>query len=180
MRAGDKNTKYFHYITKVRRNRLNLSSIQDSNEVIHRGQKQIALVAQEYFQSLFGNNVDNTRLYTEVFGTFQRRVIDEMNADLTRNVSLEEIKEAIFDIGAHRAPGPDGFYAIFYHQYWEDIKPEVVAEVTNFFEDGILDPQLNHTNLCLIPKVYPPAGMAEFRPIALCNVYPIKSSPKYW
>ncbi|WZY89335.1 hypothetical protein YC2023_046070 [Brassica napus] len=28
----------------------------------------------------------------------------------------------------------------------------------------------NHTNLCLIPKIYPPTGMKDFRPIALCNV----------
>lgn len=33
-----------------------------------------------------------------------------------------------------------------------------------------MDHQLSHTNICLIPKVYPPTGMKEFRPIALCNV----------
>lgn len=45
-------------------------------------------------------------------------------------ISLEEIHEALFDIGAHKAPGPYGFSAIFYHQYWQNIKAEVVAEVT--------------------------------------------------
>lgn len=74
LRAGDKNTKYFYSITKMRWNRLNLTSIQDSDGVVHRGQKQIAHVAQEYFQSLFGNTIDNSRLYTEVFGTFQKIV----------------------------------------------------------------------------------------------------------
>lgn len=170
LRAGDKNTKYFHSITKMKRNRMHLSSIQDSNGVIHRGQKQIALVAQEYFQTLFRNTEDNSQLYADIFGTFQRRVTDEMNADLTKDVTIEEIQAALFDIGAHKAPGPDGFSAIFYHQYWEDIQPEIVAEVQKFFDEGILDPLLNHTNLCLIPKVYPPTGMTEFRPIALCNV----------
>ena len=60
-----------HIVAPVR---LNLTSIQDSNGVVHRGQKQIAHVAQEYFQSLFGNTIDNSRLYTEVFGTFQKIV----------------------------------------------------------------------------------------------------------
>ena len=170
LRAGDKNTKYFHSIAKVKRNRLNLSSIQDSNGVVHRGQRQIAQVAQEYFQNLFGNSNANTSLYPEVFGSFQRRVTTEMNADLIKEVSEEEIREAMFDIGAHKTPGPDGFSAVFYHQYWEDIKEDIVTEVKGFFQEGNLDPQLNHTNLCLIPKVYPPTGMTEFRPIALCNV----------
>ncbi|KAF8109207.1 hypothetical protein N665_0101s0035 [Sinapis alba] len=87
LHAGDKNTKYFHSVTKVRRHRLHLSSIQDCIRVVHRGQKQIALVAQDYFQSLFGNTVDNSRLYTKVLGTFQTRVTNEMNENLTRNLT---------------------------------------------------------------------------------------------
>ncbi|KAF8080643.1 hypothetical protein N665_0930s0001 [Sinapis alba] len=100
LRSGDKNTKYFHSVTKVRRHRLHLSSIQDSNGVVHRGQKQIALVAQDYFQSLFGNTVDNSRLYTEVFGTFQKRVTDEMNDNLTRNLTehLARMDSLLFSI----------------------------------------------------------------------------------
>ena len=39
-----------------------------------------------------------------------------------------------------------------------------------FFTAEEFDEQLNHTNICLIPKIYPPTSMSEFRPIALCNV----------
>lgn len=73
-------------------------------------------------------------------------------------------------MGSHRTPGPDGFSALFYQRFWEDTKTEIVQEVISFFQGEGLDAQHNHTNLCLIPKVYPPTGMAEFRPIALCNV----------
>lgn len=45
-----------------------------------------------------------------------------------------------------------------------------MREIVVFFNEGSMDDQHNHTNLCLIPKVYPPTGMSEFRPIALCNV----------
>lgn len=41
-----------------------------------------------------------------------------MNQDLTREVTEDEIKEAVLDIGPHRAPGPDGFTADFYHKLW--------------------------------------------------------------
>ncbi|KAF8092597.1 hypothetical protein N665_0410s0009, partial [Sinapis alba] len=100
LRSGDKNTKYFHSVTKVRLHRLHLSSIQDSNGVFHRGQKQIALVAQDYFQSLFGNSVDNSRLHIEIFGTFQKRVTDEMNDNLIRNLieHLAQMDSLLFSI----------------------------------------------------------------------------------
>lgn len=41
----------------------------------------------------------------------------EMNEDLVRDISDEEIKNTVFQIGPHKAPGPDGFTAVFYHQH---------------------------------------------------------------
>lgn len=124
----------------------------------------------DYFQGLFSSSPINPSLYNEVFEGFQALITNEMNADLTRGETAEEIQQAMFDIGPHRAPGPDGFTAVFYHQFWDDLKPEIVEEITAFFERGELDQQINHTNLRLILKVYPPSNMSEFRPIALCNV----------
>lgn len=81
-----------------------------------------------------------------------------------------EFKRLYLTLDHTKAPGSDGFTAVFYQKFQEDLKPEIMKEFENFFERGIFDEQHNHTNLCLIPKVYPPSGMKEFRPIALCNV----------
>lgn len=43
-------------------------------------------------------------------------------------------------------------------------------EVKNFFENGVFVKAMNHTNLCLIPKMEAARHMSDFRPIALCNV----------
>ena len=170
LRAGDRNTSYFHAVTKATRSRNNIGAIQDDNGVIHRGHKNIARVAENYFQSLYASEETDQNTYNTVFNGFQSRVSEDMNRDLTRAITEEEVLEAILDIGPHKAPGPDGFTAVFYHKLWEDLKPEVMKEIKDFFDRDYLDPQINHTNLCLIPKIYPPTGMKEFRPIALCNV----------
>ena len=39
-----------------------------------------------------------------------------------------------------------------------------------FFTAETLDPRLNQTNICLIPKTDRPCEMTEFQPISLCNV----------
>lgn len=70
--------------------------------------------------------------------------------------------DVVLDMGPHRAPGLDGFTAVFYQRFWEDLKPEIMKEISDFFERGEFDKQHNHTNLCLIPKIYPPIGMTEF------------------
>jgi len=93
-----------------------------------------------------------------------------MNNDLTRPVTIDEIKKAVFSIGPHRAPGLDGFTCNFYHQFWEDINLAIIMEVKKFFEYNYLEQTHNHTNLCLILKIFVPSTMADFRQITLCNV----------
>ena len=170
LRAGDRNTKYFHAVARGKRIRNRITTIQDENGVRRKGHKEVSEVAVKYFEDLYSSSPVDQGVYDEVFTGFHSRVSPEMNADLTQGVTMAEIQQAAFDIGPHKAPGPDGFSAVFYHQFWEDLKPEIMQEVADFFERGELDRQLNHTNLCLIPKVYPPTGMSQFRPIALCNV----------
>ncbi|XP_009124577.2 uncharacterized protein LOC103849567 [Brassica rapa] len=170
LRSGDRNTRYFHAVTKARRTRNTISSIQDEHGVIRKGHKEVAEVATTYFQNLFSSEEINLNLYNEVFLGFTPRVTQDMNDDLTKPITEEEVQAALFDMGPHRAPGPDGFSAVFYQKFWSECKADIMEEIDKFFNTGELDQQHNHTNLCLIPKIYPPMGMKEFRPIALCNV----------
>ena len=46
----------------------------------------------------------------------------------------------------------------------------VIIDVLDFLNNGNMLPNINHTNIVLIPKVKNPKRMSEFRPISLCNV----------
>ena len=46
----------------------------------------------------------------------------------------------------------------------------VVLAVLDFLNNGNMLPEINRTNIVLIPKVKNPERMSEFRPISLCNV----------
>lgn len=155
----------------MKKARNKLVAIEDSNGVNQRGDKKIAEVAGNYFSELYTSNPASDQVYQQIFEGFQAKITDDINRDLIRDISDEEINEAIFSIGPHKAPGPDGFTGDFYHHFWDDIRPAIVKEVKEFFEDGKMDQIPNHTNLCLIPKVDSPMSMAEFRPTALCNVF---------
>lgn len=78
-------------------------------------------------------------MYERVFAGFQNKVTDEVNADITRGVTEDEIQEVMFDIGPHRALEPDGFIVVLYHFYWDDLKIEILEEVQQFFAIGDLD-----------------------------------------
>ena len=80
------------------------------------------------------------------------KISADMNEDLCRAFSPEEISDALFQMGPLKAPGPDGFPARFFQRYWEVVKDDVVAAVQGFFRDGYLPLESMTQLLCLFLK----------------------------
>lgn len=96
-------------------------------------------------------------------------VTTEMNDTLLAQVTMEEVKAATFQLGASKAPGPDGLTGMFYQSHWEVIKEDIYRAVQNFFSSGSLPVALNRTAITLIPKTPNPECLDQYRPISLCN-----------
>uniref|UniRef100_A0A803PQY7 Reverse transcriptase domain-containing protein n=1 Tax=Cannabis sativa TaxID=3483 RepID=A0A803PQY7_CANSA len=100
---------------------------------------------------------------------FTEGVSAEENASISRCLTVEEIRSVVFAMHPLKSPGPDGFSGIFYRKYWRIVGAKVCKIVQGFFEDQSVCPNLNHTFLCLIPKVTNASRFDQFRPISLCN-----------
>ena len=67
----------------------------------------------------------------EVLGLFPRMITDEMNEDLTKEITEEEIRYTLHSFQKGQSPGPDGFTVEFYKGFYDLIKkdiPKVVRE----------------------------------------------------
>ena len=104
-----------------------------------------------FFQNLFTRDdyVNPDVLMTLV----EERVTSNMNDQLYKEFSEEEIGDALFQIGPLKAPGPDGFPARFFQQNWKVMKDEVVHAVREFFRPGIMPEGVNESAIVLIPKI---------------------------
>jgi len=107
--------------------------------------------------------------YQPVLEQCPSTVTEEMNEALIRQVTKEEVQQAVFQMGATKAPGPDGLSGLFYQSQWHIIHEDIFQLVNSFFREGTFDPELNLTHITLIPKVANPESISEFRPISLCN-----------
>nr|GEU37737.1 hypothetical protein [Tanacetum cinerariifolium] len=65
----------------------------------------------------------------------------------------QEVKSAMFSMGNDKSPGPDGFTAAFFKDTWDIIGVDVIKAVKEFFINGRLLKELNHTIIALIPKL---------------------------
>ncbi|XP_024171911.1 uncharacterized protein LOC112177904 [Rosa chinensis] len=96
--------------------------------------------------------------------------IDDVDmSNLCLPVDMNEVKKAMFSIGGLKAPGYDGFLALFYQKFWSVYSADVFSTVQNAFNSSIIPAGLNHTIISLIPKVTGPQNMVQFRPISLCT-----------
>ena len=97
-------------------------------------------------------------------------ITEEENIFLCSIPSEEEIFEALNSLGSTKAPGPDGFTALFYKKYWSIIKAEVLLYIWNFFNNNFLQRGQNHIFVALIPKLSGSHSIHQLRPISLCNI----------
>lgn len=92
-----------------------------------------------------------------------------MNEALISLITLEEVRAAVFQLGATKAPVPDGLNGQFYQHNWSVIHEDIFRMVDTFCKSGTLNPVLNKTHIVLIPKVTNPEDITQYRPISLCN-----------
>ncbi|KAL9672598.1 hypothetical protein QQ045_028849 [Rhodiola kirilowii] len=103
-----------------------------------------------YFSSIFQSTLQRSNTDFEAQLRCISPVISkDMNDLLLRDISDEEVRVAMFALGPLKAPGVDGFPAIFYQKHWEAI---------------------NKILIVLIPKKNKAICIEDCRPISLCTV----------
>lgn len=125
---GDRNTGYFHAVSKNRRRANAFSVLTDLHgNVVHK-EDDIARAIVHYYYQLF-TSVDFGNKADTVNESLQRMITDDDNVKLICSPSAQEIHDAVFAIHADKAPGPDGFSASFFHSNWEIVGPDLIKEV---------------------------------------------------
>ena len=58
----------------------------------------------------------------------------------------------------------------FTKTFWHVVGYIVIATILDYLNSGFMVPEINHTNIVLVPNVKWPEKMSDFRPISLCDV----------
>ena len=122
----------------------------------------------DYFSNIY--KTSSPTKMEKVFQVTTRKVDYQMNADLLREFTTEEVRQALYQMHSSKPFGPDGTTACFYKEYWSIIGEDVTKLTLEFLNgDGDLK-EINHTNVVLIPKKKATCTPKDFQPISLCNV----------
>lgn len=132
------------------------------------GQEHVNDTILHFYQNLF-SSAESSGL-TEVIDVIPHVVTPDMNVQLDREFTIEEVEVAIKQMAPLKSPGPDGMPPLFYQNYWSLIGSDVTHSILYYLNSGVLPQSLCHSFITLIPKVKNPEYAAQFRPISLSNV----------
>ncbi|XP_021852505.2 uncharacterized protein [Spinacia oleracea] len=169
LKNGDRNTSYFNLSTIVRRwqNRIT-AIIKDFNDVWITDKEMVRAHFVEFYSKLFTEEGSNHQgdIPSDIF---QELPLTEWTT-LSKPFSPVEIDIAVKQLGALKAPGPDGIQGIFYQKHWNLVATNVHKMALDVLAGKGMPEHLNETHIVLIPKTDHPEYASQFRPIGLCNV----------
>ena len=166
---GDRNTKYYHTTTIVRRKRNKIEMLKDEVGRWVDQSEELEKLATKYYKRLYSTedlNLVTEKLPQQGFTDFTREELGSLN----KQFSGVDVERSVRSMGKYKAPGPDGYQPIFYQESWDVVGESVTRFGLKFFETGVLAEGMNDAMLVLIPKVLKPEKIMQFRPISLCNV----------
>lgn len=166
--SGDRNTRYYHTVTSIKRVEKNIHQLRDDQENWIQDEEGMKRLCMDYFSTIFSNDMHTmeSENYIANFPSIDMAVWDYVNSEF----SQEEIKRDVNDMAPLKAPGSDGIHAIFYQREWITVGETVVNQVKDFMHTGNLPNGINDTLVALVPKTPNPEKVNQFRLISLCNV----------
>ncbi|KAA3475443.1 reverse transcriptase [Gossypium australe] len=122
LQYGDRNTAFFHNCATARRRANSISKLILENGQETNVESIIHEEAKNYFEMLFTSQggADSR----EILEGIEESILAEFNESLQDPFTEDEVKRALKGMGPTKAPGPDGFPAIFFQKYWHIVGSE--------------------------------------------------------
>ncbi|CAM8915205.1 unnamed protein product [Rhodiola kirilowii] len=171
LKNGDRNTAYFHAKASQRKRRNHIEKLKNNSGELCYSESDITDIVTHYFTDIFQSQVNYCAdWWNNEFVAVPKLITNEMNEMLSAPFTEIEVRRALFQMHPTKAPGLDGFPALFFQSNWDIVGEDVVKEVLNCLNNNVLDGELNETLIVLVPKVKEVERVEDLRPISLCKV----------
>ena len=111
-RDGDRNTKFFHACASERRKKNTILGLWNDDGLWCDSKESITDTAISYFKKIY-TTFSPTGI-NEVISAIPRHVTEDMNIELTKTFTKEEVLKALQQLHPNKAPEPDGMFVIFF------------------------------------------------------------------
>ena len=153
-RAGDRCTKEFFEHHEGTRKPTTIATMKDGEQTLT-SQSKIETHILQFYENLYMRDErveSNDEARTECLNLIKQTVLPEHNEELTRPLTMKEVKEAMQQLPKGKAPGTYTIPAEFYQKFREDIAPDILNFVSETFTQAHISEDLNVSKIALLLK----------------------------
>lgn len=181
LEQGERPTKYFFNLEKNNYEKKLIREVElENGEVI----SDFALVNKEienfygkmYTSKILGNNTSevsehNHNIHKFIEGLNIPQLNVEEQESLEKDLTFEELKEALTSFADNKSPGEDGFTKEFYEAFFDLLGKDLLNSYNEAFNRGSLSVSQKRGTITLIPKSDENlSDLKNWRPISLLNI----------
>lgn len=155
LKEGDRNTRLFHSSLVQHWARQFIGRIQDDTGSWVEDMPSIQAHAVVFFQRLLSEPISQPAppaLLDDFLQDIPSLIGQDDNLTLMGPVSLQEVREAVFQLDEESASGPDGFSGFFFRNFWSIISQALLTAVQEFFSSVPIPKAAASTVITLLPK----------------------------
>ncbi|KAM0909823.1 hypothetical protein ACQ4PT_014549 [Festuca glaucescens] len=167
LREGDANTHFFHAKASARRRKSYIHRVELDN-VSYTEQQDKEEAVWKFFHDMLGQARPRKHsINLEALGIIP---VDLTDQELP--ISPEEVRAAITDLPSDKAPGSDGYTALFFKKCWHLISNDIMRAIRALESATSRNLHLlNPATMILLPKTPDAAHPKDFRPISLVHFF---------
>ena len=171
-RVGDRCTKEFFEHHNGTRKPAPITHMLDEEDRPISTQGELEAHILQFYRQLYTKDPqveDNMAAREECFHFIKQTVTEEHNMVLMQPLTMEEVKKAMKNLPAGKAPGVDAVPAEFYQDLWEEIGADIFNFAAESIEQAHISAEMNVSKIALLPKTEDRSRIKNFRPISLLN-----------
>ena len=176
---GEKPTKYFYNLEKTNYEKKLVREVKLENEEIISNpvqvNKEIEVFYRKIYTSKINANMDSHAL-EQKFNDFIKdlnipQLNDEEQSILDKELTINELKEALTSFADNKSPGEDGFTKEFFQTFFDLLCKDLLNSYNETFRKGSLSVSQKRGTITLIPKGDENfTELKNWLPISLLNI----------
>ncbi|XP_060959162.1 uncharacterized protein LOC133030439 [Cannabis sativa] len=152
LRAGDKNTKFFHHRASTRKKNNLICQITLPDGSTSHDSTTIISQFLDFYTSLFTSQGVCDMAVNSLLQGISSRLTPQQVAFLDEPFTEIEVKQALFSLSGDKAPGPDGLNSFFYKSNLSTLGKDFTRAMLQILNHQGDISHINETIIVLIPK----------------------------
>jgi len=171
-RYGDTCSKTFFDFHLIRKKKMMLKKLVIESGIIT-GHADLSHFIIDFYAHLYSSDahvLGTTDAQEECWTSVPAWVTEVMNVDMTRDLTLKEIVDAISSLPKGKTLGHDDIPIEFFQEYAEEVAPTLLKAFTTMLNLGKTSTHINKGLITVIPKFGDHSKFKNWRPITLLGI----------